>query len=323
MSQQHPIISPYDKSSTASDVLTGLDLHGKTVVITGGHSGLGLATSRALSEAGAHIIVGARDVHAAKAAFNDQSGSKRLSGFNGLSDIEVGNLDLADLNSVRAFANTVLFNEKHIDIVINSAGIMACPEHRIGNGWESQFAVNHLGHFALVNHLWPALIGGARVVAVSSAGHQISAIRWHDLHFNEGYDKWQAYGQSKTANALFAVHLDELGKDVGISAFSLHPGKIFTPLQRFLTNDEMVNSGWIDQEGNPLDPTFKTPEQGAATQVWAATSPLLEGLGGVYCEDCNIADILVGTTLTGVKPYAIDHGQAKRLWELSAQLTGI
>ncbi|OMP75376.1 SDR family NAD(P)-dependent oxidoreductase [[Flexibacter] sp. ATCC 35208] len=317
MSQQHPIICPYDKSSTASDVLTGLDLHGKTVVVTGGHSGLGLATSRALSEAGARIIVGAKDVHAARATFNG------LPGFNGSSGIEVGQLDLADLNSVRAFANTILFKEKHIDIVINSAGIMACPERRIGNGWESQFAINHLGHFALVNHLWPALIGGARVIAVSSAGHQNSAIRWHDLHFNEGYDKWQAYGQSKTANALFAVHLDELGKDVGISAFSLHPGKIFTPLQRFLTNDEMVNRGWVDQEGKVVDPTFKTPEQGAATQVWAATSPLLEGLGGVYCEDCNIADVSVETTLTGVRPYAIDPEQAKRLWELSAQLTGM
>lgn len=298
----------YDKNSTASDVLTGIDLHGKTVLITGGHSGLGLASSRALSDAGAHIIVGARDVAVARKALN------------GLPNIEVGRLDLADLNSVKEFANTVLFNHKHIDIVINSAGIMACPEQHIGNGWESQFAVNHLGHFALINHLWPALEGGARVVSVSSAGHHRSGIRWDDIHFNSGYDKWLAYGQSKTANALFAVHLDTLGKEVGIRAFSLHPGKIFTPLSRFLTSDEMVNNGWIDNEGNPTDPTFKTPEQGAATQVWAATSPLLNDLGGVYCEDCQVAPIAHDMTLEGVRPYAIDPEQALRLWELSKKL---
>lgn len=301
----------YDKNSTADEVLAGLELQGKTVVITGGHSGLGLESSRALSKAGARIIVGARDVVAARKALS------------GLSDIEVGQLDLANLNSVREFANAVLFNTKHIDIVINSAGIMACPESRVGDGWEAQFAVNHLGHFALVNHLWPALTGGARVVSVSSAGHHLSGIRWDDIHFNTGYDKWLAYGQSKTANVLFAVHLDTLGKEVGVRAFSLHPGKIITPLQRFLTNDEMVNRGWIDQEGNPADSTFKTPEQGAATQVWAATSPLLDGLGGLYCEDCNVAEIEQDAPSQGVRPYAVDPEQAYRLWELSKKLTGV
>lgn len=305
-------MGPYDKNSTASDVLTGIDLHGKTVVITGGHSGLGLETSKAMHRAGARIIVGARDVRAAKNTLGEK--------------IEVGQLDLADLNSVRAFAAAVLNHTKHIDIVINSAGIMACPEQRIGDGWESQFAINHLGHFALVNKLWPALEGGARVIAVSSAGHHNSGIRWDDIHFNKGYDKWLAYGQSKTANALFAVQLDALGKDVGIRSFSLHPGKIFTPLQRFLTSDEMVHEGWIDRDGKPADPTFKTPEQGAATQVWAATSALLEGRGGLYCEDCNIAAISAiaeGSTFRGVKPYAIDPEQAARLWELSAKFTGM
>lgn len=295
----------YGKNSTASEVLTEIDLHRKNIVITGGHSGLGLESSRALSKAGAHIIVGARDVSAARNALSR------------LSNVEVGRLDLADMISVQEFANTVLFNYKHIDIVINSAGIMACPENRIGNGWESQFAVNHLGHFALINHLWPALEGGCRVVSVSSAGHHVSGIRWDNIHFHADYDKWLAYGQSKTANALFAVHLDTIGKDVGIRAFSLHPGKIFTPLQRFLTSDEMVNEGWIDKEGNPADPTFKTPEQGAATQVWAATSPSLNDLGGVYCEDCKVAEIAHDATFTGVRPYAIDPEQALRLWELS------
>jgi NAD(P)-dependent dehydrogenase (short-subunit alcohol dehydrogenase family) len=202
---------------------------------------------------------------------------------------------------------------------------MACPETRVGPEWEAQFATNHLGHYALLNRLWPALVGGARVIAVSSAGHHISGIRWDDVQFHRGYDKWQAYGQSKTANVLFAVHLDTLGKESGVRAFSLHPGKIFTPLQRHLTKEEMVAAGWINLDGNPADPTFKTPQQGAAAQVWAATSQQLEDMGGVYCEDCEIAEIAVGdnASFVGVREYALDSEQAAHLWKLSAELTGI
>ncbi|MFF1630743.1 oxidoreductase, partial [Streptomyces sp. NPDC058272] len=206
------------------------------------------------------------------------------------------------------------------------AGIMACPETRVGPGWEAQFATNHLGHYALVNRLWLAIEpGGARVVAVSSAGHHFSGIRWDDVHWRHGYDKWEAYGQAKTANVLFAVHLDRLGRDSGVRAFSLHPGGILTPLQRHLAKEEMVERGWIDENGEPLNPEgFKTPEQGAATEVWAATSPQLAGLGGVYCEDCDIAEPAPADgTRVGVRDYAIDPGQAARLWELSAELTGV
>jgi NAD(P)-dependent dehydrogenase (short-subunit alcohol dehydrogenase family) len=202
---------------------------------------------------------------------------------------------------------------------------MACPETRVGPGWEAQFAVNHLGHFALVNRLWPVLqMGGARVVSVSSGGHHDAGIRWDDIQFTNGYDKWLAYGQSKTANALFALHLDALGRDAGVRAFSVHPGKILTDLVRHLTISEMAGNGWVDEHGNLIDPTFKTPEQGAATQVWAATSPQLVGMGGVYCEDCEVAGPAPATgEMVGVRAWAADPEQAARLWALSAELTGV
>jgi NAD(P)-dependent dehydrogenase (short-subunit alcohol dehydrogenase family) len=163
-------------------------------------------------------------------------------------------------------------------------------------------------------------------VAVSSAGHRNSPIRWDDVQFEGGYDKWQAYGQAKTANALFAVRLDALGEDAGVRAFALHPGGILTPLQRHLAKEEMISYGWIDEDGNPAHDSFKTPEQGAATQVWAATSPQLDGMGGVYCEDCEIAEI-VGNDIEPfpgcVRAYAVDPDEAARLWNLSAELTGV
>ena len=310
---QHKIGSGFGAQSTADDVLRGIDLSGKLALVTGGYSGIGLETTRALVRAGAQVVVPARRPSTAQAALG-----------NG---VEVDALDLADLASVHGFAERFLASRRAIDIVINSAGVMACPETRVGPGWEAQFATNHLGHYALVNRLWPAISrGGARVVAVSSAGHRRSAIRWDDVMFDNGYDKWQAYGQAKTANVLFAVHLDSLARDARVRAFALHPGGIITPLQRHLPRQEMVAAGWIDEQGNTLNPAgFKTPEQGAATQVWAATSPQLDGLGGVYCEDCDIAELAPdGLEFTGgVRSYAVDPEQAARLWALSAELTGV
>jgi NAD(P)-dependent dehydrogenase (short-subunit alcohol dehydrogenase family) len=244
----------------------------------------------------------------------------------GIPGAELDELDLADLESVRGFSERFLASGRTLDMVIDSAGIMACPETRVGPGWEMQFATNHLGHFALVNRLWPAIApGGARVVSVSSRGHHFSGIRWDDVHWRQGYDKWGAYGQAKTANVLFAVHLDKLGRDAGVRAFALHPGGIITPLQRHLPKEEMIERGWIDEDGNVLNPEgFKTPQQGAATQVWAATSPQLDGLGGVYLEDCDIAEPAPeGEERLGVKDWAIDPEQAARLWQLSAELTGV
>lgn len=248
-----------------------------------------------------------------------------VNAIRGMRGTSVEQLDLSDLDSVRSFANHILAAGIHIDFLVNNAGIMACPEARVGPAWEAQFVTNHLGHFALTNLLWPSLKGGARVVSVSSAGHHLSAIRWDDVQFEQGYDKWLAYGQAKTANALFAVQLDRLGRPEGIRAFSLHPGKIFTPLQRHLTRKEMIGAGWLDESGAPADPTFKSPEQGAATAVWAATSPQLDGSGGLYCEDCDVARLAEENdgSMVGVRDYAVDPQEAQRLWRYSAKLTGI
>lgn len=309
---QRPIGSGFDASSTADDVLQGIDLTGKLAIVTGGYSGLGLETTRALSRSGAHVVVPARRRDVAAEAVADLPG------------VEVDTLDLSDLDSVRDFAERFLATGRDVDILINSAAVMACPLTRVGPGWESQFAINHLGHFALTNRLWPAIArGGARVASVSSTGHHHSPIRWEDPHFAADYHKWKAYGQAKTANALFAVQLDVLGRESGVRAFSLHPGAILTPLQRHLPKAEMVAAGWIDEDGNLANPAFKNPQQGAATQVWAATSPQLDGAGGVYCDDCDVAPLAAGHLKPGVRDYAVDPEEAARLWTLSAELTGV
>jgi NAD(P)-dependent dehydrogenase (short-subunit alcohol dehydrogenase family) len=311
---QQPIGSGFGAHTTADDVLAGIDLSGRNALVTGGYSGIGMETTRALSKAGAHVIVPAR---------RPESAREELASIEG---VEVDELDLGDLNSIEAFAERFLASERTLDIVIDSAGIMACPETRVGPGWEAQFATNHLGHFALVNRLWPAIApGGARVVAVSSTGHLRSAIRWDDVDFASDYEKWAAYGQSKTANSLFATHLDAVGQDSGVRAFALHPGGIFTPLQRHLPHDEQVAMGWINEDGSPISPdSFKAPAQGAATQVWAATSPQLDGMGGLYLEDCEVAlPNVEGGPRSGVADWAVDSDQAARLWELSAERTGV
>ncbi|MEU6196187.1 SDR family NAD(P)-dependent oxidoreductase [Streptomyces sp. NPDC047061] len=310
---QHKIGSGFGAGSTADEVLAGLDLGGRLAIVTGGYSGLGLETTRALTGAGARVVVPARRVEAAREA---------LAGLDG---VEVDELDLGDLESVRGFAERFLASGRTVDFMIDSAGIMACPETRVGPGWEAQFATNHLGHFALVNRLWPAVEpGGARVVSVSSRAHHFSGMRWDDVQRRHGYDKWEAYGQAKTANVLFAVHLDRLGRDSGVRALALHPGGIMTPLQRHIPLAEKIERGWADEQGNLLEVAgLKTPEQGAATQTWAATSPQLDGMGGVYLEDCDIAEPAAEGEPTGVKAWAVDPEQAARLWDLSAELTGV
>ncbi|WP_329205907.1 SDR family NAD(P)-dependent oxidoreductase [Streptomyces sp. NBC_00683] len=287
--------------SSAADALVDIDLHGKLAVVTGGYSGLGLATTRALVNAGAHVIVPARRPELAQ---------KALDGL----DAEVDELDLADLKSVADFADRFLLSGRNIDIVINDAGVMALPETRVGPGWEAHFAVNHLGHYALVNRLFPAIVEGGRVVAVSSGVSPTGTIQWDDVHFEQGYDKWAAYAQSKLANALFAAQLDLLGGSAGVQAYSVNPGYILTPLQRHLTTEEMIAAGWIDDAGTPLLPEFRSPEQGAATQVWAATSPELAGAGGSYLHHGAVDRRF---------DEPADREQAARLWALSAELTGV
>ncbi|MFC6344052.1 SDR family NAD(P)-dependent oxidoreductase, partial [Nocardioides hankookensis] len=233
----------------------------------------------------------------------------------GVAGVEIGELDLADQDSVAAYADQVLVTGRPLDLVIGNAGVMACPETRVGDGWELQLATNHLGHYALVNRVWPAVAEGGRVVSVSSTGHHLSDIRWDDPWFATGYDKWLAYGQSKTANVLFAVHLDRLARD-RVRAFSLHPGAIITPLGRHLVAEDLE-----DVE----IPDFRSPEQGAATAVWAATSPALDGRGGLYLEDCGVAEVVPPgpQTTSGVKDYAVDPAAAARLWAWSAEVTGV
>lgn len=314
---QEPIGSGFGHDSTAAAVVAGMNLSGCEAIVTGGYSGLGLETVRALAGAGVNITVPARRADHARGVLAAA----------GLGTVAVVELDLGSLESVKRFAADYLDAGQRLDILFNNAAIMACPETRVGPGWEAQFATNHLGHFTLANELWPLLSdGGGRVVSLSSTGHKRSGIRFDDPQFLRGYDKWEAYGQAKTANSLFAVALDALGAEHGVRAFAVNPGGIMTALQRHLTQEEMMAAGWMDAAGKVRD-GFKTPEQGAATSVWAATSPQLDGRGGVYCEDCDIAAPTdPGSELAriaGVDAHAVDPDSARRLWELSAELTGV
>jgi NAD(P)-dependent dehydrogenase (short-subunit alcohol dehydrogenase family) len=316
MTEQAPLNSGFGLRSTAADVIAGIELTGKTALVTGGYSGLGLETVRALAGAGARVIVGARRPDTA------------ATDLEGISGVEILKLDLSDPASVEAFAAEVAGVTPTIDVLINNAAVMANALARDARGYESQFATNHLGHFRLTARLWPLLKAagpGTRVVVLSSIGHRISGIDFDDIGFDRrDYNKWTAYGQAKTANALFAVHLDALGQPHGIRAFAVHPGGIVTPLQRHLTMEEQVAMGWIDAEGN-VNPRFKTVEQGAATSVWCATSPLLADKGGVYCEDCDIAAPWVEgmDPNVGVRSHAIDPAIAARLWTVSEEMTDV
>jgi len=312
---QTPISSPFNAHSTAFDVVADLDLNGQTAIVTGGYSGLGLETVRALSGAGATVIVPARDTEKA---------SRALEGMDG---VEVIRMDLTDRASIAAFASGFLARDIPLPILINSAGVMATPLFRDGDGHEGQFATNHLGHFRLAKALWPALARarGARVVSVSSRGHQIAGVDFDDTDFRRRpYDRWVAYGQSKTANVLFAIELDRRGQEDGIRAFSLHPGQILTNLARHLSEEDIAGFDALDADGQPIvdpDRGMKTPQQGAATSVWAATSPLLADKGGLYLEDCNVAPIHAGDPgRKGVAAYAIDPAAADRLWEMSERM---
>ncbi len=316
MTDQALLNSGFGLRSTASDVIAGVDLSGKVALVTGGYSGLGLETVRALAGAGARMIVGARRPDAAAADLD------------GIASVEILKLDLSDPASIDAFATEVAGVTGKIDILINNAAVMANALTRDSRGYESQFATNHLGHFRMTARLWPLLRAagaGTRIVSLSSIGHRIGGIDFDDIHFERrDYNKWQAYGQAKTANALFAIHLDTLGAPHGIRAFAVHPGGIVTPLQRHLTMEEQVAMGWFDAEGN-VNAAFKSVEQGAATSIWCATSPMLDGVGGVYCEDCDIAALWVEgmNANVGVRAHAIDPSTAARLWTVSEAMAGV
>lgn len=316
---QSPIGSSFGAASTAAEVIRAVDLAGKVAIVTGGYSGIGTETVRALRSAGAAVTVPARDLEKARVALAD------------IPDVALEPMDLLDARSIDNFASRFLSRNTSLHILINNAGIMAPPLTRDARGYESQFSANHLGHFQLTCCLWPALVGskGARVIALSSFGHRRAGVDFHDPNFERRtYDRWIAYGQSKTANALFAVALDSIGKSKGVRAFSVHPGGIVTDLIRHMSRTEIASYKIFDQNGNPIiDPenNMKTPQQGAATSVWCATSPQLDGMGGVYCADCDIAPLLPSddsADIHGVRPRATDPVAAGRLWQLSEQLTG-
>lgn len=309
-SRQVPIHSGFGAETTAREVLAAVDLRGVVAIVTGGYSGIGLETTRALAQAGATVVVPARSPAKARAAVA------------GLPGVELETLELGEPDSIDAFAGRFLASGRPLHALITSAGIMALPLTRDARGFELQLAVNHLGHFQLAMRLWPALraAGGARVVSVSSRGHRRAGVDFDDPHFvRRPYDKWVAYGQAKTANVLFAVALDRRGEPHAVRAFSLHPGAIMTELVRHLSAAEL---GVMSPASAPM--VLKTPEQGAATQVWCATSPQLDGMGGVYCEDVDVAVEVAADSqgLTGVRPWAIDPALAERLWELSEIWTG-
>ena len=319
LTDQRPVTSGFHAKSTAADVLEGVDLTGKTAIVTGGYSGIGLETVRGLASKGAKVIVPVRSEAKAQENLKDIAG-----------DITTAPMDLADLASVKRFAAEMQSRLSQIDLLINNAGIMACPQAQVGPGWESQFGICHMGHFALTKGVFPLLEKAphARVVALSSTAHKLTDLLWDDIHYqNTSYDKWQAYGQAKTANALFANALSRRLKPTGGLAFSVHPGGIFTPLQRHLPKEEMIALGWLGEDGQPSELAqagFKTPEQGASTTLWAATSAQLVGMPGVYCEDADIATVTDPESpyarYVGVNAHACDDSGAERLWELSEEM---
>jgi len=314
---QKPIGSGFGAKTPAADVVNGMDLSGKNVIVTGGYSGIGIEEVRALAGVGAKVTVPARRPEAAQEALGSVDG-----------DIEIASMDLGDLTSVKKFAEDYVATGRQLDILINNAGIMACPLARVGPGWESQFGINHLGHMALAQTLLPALqkAGTSRVVALSSTAHIRGDVNWDDPHYERSdYEKWDAYAQAKSANALFALGADTRWDEFGVTAFGVHPGGIFTPLQRHLTVEEMSAMGWMNPDGTipePIKAMFKTPEQGASTATWAATSPQLEGRGGEYCEDCDIAQLAGPESQRWhhAREWICDDEKADRLWAMSEEM---
>jgi NAD(P)-dependent dehydrogenase (short-subunit alcohol dehydrogenase family) len=313
---QKNLNSGFGAKSEPSEILDGINLSGKTAIVTGGYSGIGIETTRALSEAGANVIIPARRPEEAMMA---------LDGI--IPKDHIFEMDLSDLDSIKRFTDLVKSNLS-LSILINNAGIMACAESKTSNGWDLQFAVNHIGHFVLTHELIDSMdqSSGARIINLSSTAHKFSGICWDDIHFSNSYDKWVSYGQSKTATSLFSIELDRRFKDKNIRSFAVHPGGIFTPLQRHLQQEEMVAMGWLNADGSLSELAkagFKSSTQGASTSLWAATSSQLDNKGGLYCENCDVANLAGGSPeerYFGVRDWAVDPSEAEKLWHCTEKM---
>ena len=310
-----PITSSFNARSTALEVVTGHDLSGKTVLLTGANSGLGFETARALLSAHAQVIMAVRD------RAKGESAAKILQAANPETQLHILALDLSSLVSVRQAAEQFLARWTQLDLLINNAGIMATPLGYTIDGFEQQFATNYLGHYLLSRLLLPALqkAAPARIVSLASRVHQFSDIHFDDIQYHHRpYNKWEAYAQSKTAEALLAVALTRHWSNQGITANAVSPGSIRTGLQQHLTEEEMHALGWYDEAGTLIS-LFKTLEQGASTTVWASVGRELEGIGGLYLADCN-ETLPFEQDNNGYMPYALNPDHAEHLWTLSQNL---
>lgn len=313
----------FGATTTADEVLEGIDLSGKLVVITGGASGLGQETARAMAAKGAHIVIPVRDMAKGEAA------AAAIKASVADAEIELMQCDLGKMASIRAFAKAFLVQHDKINLLINNAGVMACPHMTTSDGLEMQFGTNHIGHFLLTNLLMPALVkaakagGDARIVNLSSRGHHFDTVHFDDPHFEaRDYDKWLSYGQAKTANIMFSVGLEKRLAGKGVHALAVHPGGIRTNLGRHLTEDDMAMLLKRMEENSGESIAFKTVEAGAATTCYAATAPELAAKGGVYLEDCHVADVDDADPAGSVRSYAVDPGNAEKLWALSEATVG-
>jgi NAD(P)-dependent dehydrogenase (short-subunit alcohol dehydrogenase family) len=312
----------FGATSTTDEVLRSINLNGKRVFVTGVSAGLGIETARALAAHGAQVVGAARDLSKAQAA-TEQVRAQAASG----GSLSLVQLDLASLDSVRRCADGMLEAGKPFDVIIANAGVMACPQSKTVDGFETQFGTNHLGHFVLVNRVASLLKAGSRLVNLSSAGHRYADVNLEDPNFEHSpYEQFIAYGRSKTANVLFALEFDRRHKARGVRATAVHPGGIRTELSRHLTPEVLEK---LIAEINASQPkgaapfSYKSIPQGAATSVWAACIADAEAIGGHYCEDCHVAEIASAPGVrAGVQPYALDPQRAQALWQKSEELVG-
>jgi NAD(P)-dependent dehydrogenase (short-subunit alcohol dehydrogenase family) len=315
----------FGATSTTDEVLQGINLTGKRVLVTGVSAGLGVETARALTAHGAQVVGAARDLSKAQAATEQVRAQTASAG-----SLDLVQLDLASLDSVRRCADGLLAARKPFDLIIANAGVMACPKGKTADGFETQFGTNHLGHFVLVNRIASLLKAGSRLVNLSSAGHRYADVNLEDPNFEHTpYEEFIAYGRSKTANVLFAVEFDRRHKARGVRATAVHPGGIRTELSRHLTPqvlEKLIAEINASQPKGAAPFSYKSIPQGAATSVWAAGVADAEAIGGRYCEDCHVAEVVstpgLGGLRGGVRAYALDPQHAQALWQKSEEMVG-